>query len=397
MSRTALPEAPREFELSLGALSLDEGGRVDPLVVRGWLWSPREDPLPRTIPPPRDPATSGAVRRSREELLSVPVWPTPTLPSFPTVLVVHALTGDMRAGGESGWWAPVIGPGRALDPTEHRIICINQLGSCYGTSGPADEGFPATRITTWDQARAILLALDGLGIGPIELVVGGSLGGLIALCLAALAPDRFKRLMPIAATAKSSSWVIGFDHVQRQIIRSDPGFPEDIGRGLELARQIAILTYRAEEGLDARQGRIRTAGSDFPFRMQTYLEHQGKKLRRRFDGRAYLAQADAMDSHDATLPPIVRDDHESWSLRPGPVSAQRIRSATLAVAIDTDRLFFASRVEALRDALSRATSFDVATIQSPHGHDAFLIEWSQLDPILRQGLALAPPGEPHGN
>lgn len=397
MARAEEPGPPREFDLSLGTLSLDNGGEVNPLVVRGWIWSPERDDLPRTLPPARPGGPGGVVRRSAQEAGSVPDWRAPELEPIPTVLVIHALTGDMRAGTETGWWGPVIGPGRALDPRHHRIICFNQLGSCYGTSGPTDDGFPVTPITTWDQARTILLALDRIGVNRVELVVGGSLGGLIALCLASLAPERFRRLMPIAATARSSSWVIGFDHVQRQIIMADPGFPQDIRRGLELARQIAILTYRAEAGLDARQGRARTTAGPLPFRMQTYLEHQGKKLRDRFDGRAYLAQADAMDSHDVTVPPMVRDPHESWSTGPNPASAARIRAATLAVAIDTDRLFFADTVRALGAHLPRAASFDVATIRSPHGHDAFLIEWKQLDPILRRGLGLAPPGEPNGD
>ena len=116
-----------------------------------------------------------------------------------------------------------------------------------------EHRLPAT-VTPWDQARAILQALDALGIEKVSLVTGGSLGGMIVLCLAVLAPERFERMAPIAAAEKASTWVVGWNHVARQALLLDPGFPEAPARGLELARQLAMITYRAEPGLDARQG-----------------------------------------------------------------------------------------------------------------------------------------------
>ena len=122
---------------------------------------------------------------------------------MPTVLVVHALTGDARAAGPDGWWGPLAGPGRALDPTRVRILCANNLGSCYGSSGPLDVGWPdrVRRFTPWDQARALRSLLDVLGIERLRLATGASLGGMIALCLAVLRPGGVERLLPIGAAA----------------------------------------------------------------------------------------------------------------------------------------------------------------------------------------------------
>lgn len=281
----------------------------------------------------------------------------------PTVLLVHALTGDARA---DAWWAPLVGPGRPLDPTRYRILCFNNLGSCYGSSGPGDPGFPAgARLDTRDQAAALWMALDALGVDRLHLAAGGSLGGMIAVALAALRPASVERLLPICACATSSAWIVGFNHVQRQAIALDPV------RGLEVARQLAMLTYRAAPGLDRRQSRAvpPTPGAPWPYRVQGYLEHQGRALRERYDARSYLAQLDAMDGHD------VAD-------RLGAVLAP-----ALVVDIDTDVLFTPAQSDALAALLPDAAR---ATLRSEHGHDGFLIEWEGLAPLVARALALTP-------
>jgi len=341
--------SPRTFDLSLPDLALTRGGVVKSHRARGWWWSREGD--------------------------------TPDAPrsDVPTVLLVHALTGSAQAGGEGGWWDPVIGPGRALDPDRYRLVCFNNLGSCYGSSGPGVEGFPkhpGLELTSLDLARAILLALDRLGIDKVHLTTGGSLGGMVTLALAALEPDRFERIMPVAATVVTSAWAVGWNHVARQILKLDPGYPDNIGRGLEIARQLAILTYRAEPGLEARQPRPK-AGDPHP--MRSYLEHQGAKLRNRFAVRAYELQLDAMDNHDL-LHPLPGDNRPAIS---------RIRSSTLVADVDTDQLFPAAQAEALVMHLREAgVTVERATIASIHGHDAFLIEWETLGPILSRGLQL---------
>lgn len=310
---------------------------------------------------------------------------TPDSPraDVPTVLLVHALTGSAQAGGQGGWWEPVIGPGRALDPDHYRIICFNNLGSCYGSSGPGTDGFPADRdleLTSVDIARALLLALDQLGIQKIHLTTGGSLGGMVTLALAALAPARFERILPLATSVAASAWVVGWNHVARQILRLDPGYPDNIGRGLEIARQLAILTYRAEPGLDARQPRPAFANSAaLGYPVQSYLEHQGAKLRNRFAAQAYELQLAAMDHHDL-LQPLPGDN------RP---AINRVRATTLVVDIDTDQLFTPAQAEVLAAQLGQAGArVERATLPSLHGHDAFLMEWEALAPILCRALQL---------
>jgi homoserine O-acetyltransferase len=309
------------------------------------------------------------------------------LPDVPTVLLIHALTGSAQAGGPDGWWDPLLGPGRAIDPANYRILCLNNLGSCYGSSGPGVEGFPAPSevdLTSVDIARALLLALDRLGIDRVHLTTGGSLGGMITLTLAALAPTRFERIAPLVTSVSASAWVVGWNHVARQILRLDPGYPDNVKRGLEIARQLAILTYRAEAGLELRQprpGQPQPAAAGYP--VQSYLEHQGAKLRNRFDAQAYELQLAAMDHHDL-LQPLPGDTRPAIS---------RVRASALVVDVDSDQLFTPAQADTLaqhlRDAGARV---ERTTVRSIHGHDAFLMEWETLGPILTRALQLqAPP------
>ncbi len=410
-----MPTPSRVFDLPLPDLPLEAGARVTTHIARGWWWGPEQD-LPwlraRTHLLSEETVRENAlrvVRRTKEELRRLAEAPRRSNPprpdtTVPTVLLVHALTGDMRAGGPEGWWEPVIGPGRALDPERVRLLCFNNLGSCYGSSGPADEGFPLraedrpipedsrpdehrlpATITPWDQARAILQALDALGIERVSLVTGGSLGGMIVLCLAVLAPERFERICPIATSEVASTWVVGWNHVARQALMLDPDFPEAPARGLEVARQLAMLTYRAEPGLESRQARQGWSPRAL-YPIQSYLEHQGEKLRVRFDARSYLALLGAMDHHDLARAPRG-DAGGTWGV-------SRIRASALCVGIDQDQLFYPEHMEKLTErlrALGRHAEY--AELASLHGHDGFLIEWEPVEELLRRALALPPAGD----
>lgn len=373
--RPSAAASPRLLDLRLPPLTLLDGGRVDPHHARVQWWGPETDlPVLERLGTQVSPDATGPLSRS----VALRTGSGPALdPSVPTVLVIHALTGDARAAGRGGWWEPLVGAGRALDPARVRVLCANNLGSCYGSSGPLDVGWPdrVRRFSAWDQAAALRSVLDVLGVGQVRLATGASLGGMIALCLAALRPGGVERLLPIGTASTASAWVTGWNHVARQVLRLDPGWPSDVGRGLEVARQLAMLTYRAEPSLDARQhraaGRVEAPWS---LPIQSYLEHQGKKLRRRFDARSYLLQLDAMDSHDLDSRPPGTPDGS-----PGDFA--------LCVDIDTDQLFTPAQVDLLADWLTaRGVEARRATIRSPHGHDAFLIEWEALDPLVRGAL-----------
>jgi len=274
------------------------------------------------------------------------------------VLVVHALTGSADAAGD--WWSPVIGPGLALDTDGRQVVCVNLLGSCYGTTGPADvESFPP--ITPRDMARAQWAALDGLGISRLDLVVGGSLGGMVALEVALERPKAVTAVMPIAAPAVIGNLAAGWNHIQLQLLELDRD------RGLELARQLAMTTYRSEVDFDTRDG------------IGAYLEHQGRKLRQRFDAGSYAALAGAMNGHD-----VGRE-------RGGLVAAFAALAgndvAVIGVGIEGDILYGPRQVLALVDAAAQAgVNATYREIASDKGHDAFLVEWDQLAAILREGL-----------
>jgi len=433
---------PHIFDLALPPLELEAGALVKPHFVRGWWWGPADD-LPvlqsraRVIEDEAyiDQAWQPVIRseddlRELEQHHAISTEPR-NLASWnddiQTILMVHALTGDMRAGGPSGWWERVVAPGKALDPNRFRLLCFNLLGSCYGTSGPCDEIFPnrsqdsrfegplpvpkgnfdlpenllPATITTWDQARSILMALDRLGIKKVHLATGGSLGGMIVLCLAALDPQRFERIVPIGAADKATSWIIGWNHVQRRALLLDPDFPDHPLRGLELARQIGMLTYRAEAGTELRQGR-EMAGVNPPgiswssrahYKVSTWLEHQGQKLISRFDSRAYLALLGAMDHHDLGRIPLFMSPSEmrrhSGASGVGKTSwgVSRIRAAAFCIGIDSDQLFFPKTIESFANQLLRqGAKAKSAMLETPFGHDAFLIEDEKMDKLLWQAL-----------
>ncbi|HEY4301343.1 MAG TPA: alpha/beta fold hydrolase [Candidatus Didemnitutus sp.] len=356
MSHRPKVSAPQVFDLPLPDLALERGGLVRRHRLHGWWWGPVGD------------------------------GPGRLTPGVPTVLLIHALTGGAQAGGRGGWWEPLIGAGRALDPAHYRILCFNNLGSFYGSSAPGMPGFPRgprVTLTSGDIARSLLLGLDRLGIPQIHLAAGGSLGGMVALALGALAPRRIERLLPIAACAASSAWVVGWNHVGREILRLDPGYPHHVNRGLELARQLAMLTYRAEPGLDTTQHRSLPSIRRFKgYRVQSYLEHHGRKLKNRFTARCYELLLDAMDHHDLFRPLPGTS---------GPALA-RIRASTLVVHVATDQLFTPAQSDLLVKSL-RSHGAPVARVilRSPHGHDAFLIEWPQLAAILTRALRLPAP------
>jgi homoserine O-acetyltransferase len=408
-------------------MTLEGGAAMLRHIVRGWWWGPASDQqwiASRTVPVVQ-PADYQIVDRSEADVavleeamtaLRTPSSPCPDA-DIPTVVVVHALTGDMRAGGDGGWWSSMFGPGNLIDPAECRILCFNNLGSCYGTSGPSDwqrrrddDGSRPGVISTWDQARSILMALDAIGIARVDMLVGGSVGGAIALCLAALSPERFERLVVIAAAEASSPWVIGWNHIARRAIALDPV------DGLKLARQIGHLTYRNESGLMQRHGRSVSLESidrfsaqptlDAAFRMQASLEHQGDRFVRRFSVDSYLALLDSVDHHDLSRCPGPPGNGETWRGgcaddvaaardlgdldRTSPANSwglSRIRAEVFAVAVNSDQLFFpvhsATLVERLR-LLGRPAHY--REISSIHGHDGFLMDMEQIAPIIGEAL-----------
>jgi len=295
----------------------------------------------------------------------------------PQVLVVHALTGSADAAGD--WWAPLIGEDRALDTTRIGVLCANLLGGRYGTTGPTSrdpvtgkpygEAFPA--VTTRDQARVMWLLADQLGIERIALVTGGSLGGMVALEVALARPASTGRVMPIAAPAAIRPLSVAWNHIQLELLSR-------LGAdGLALARQLAMTTYRSESDFDLRFND--KAEPDGTPSIVSYLEYQGQKLVERFDVDTYRVLVKAMDAHD------IGRDRGGVAAALGLLAAGGTRLTGLG--IQDDILYGPAQVQALVDAAAGAGVLTAyRQLSSTKGHDAFLVEWSQLAALLREAL-----------
>jgi len=295
----------------------------------------------------------------------------------PQVLVIHALTGSADAAGD--WWEPLIGAARALDTEQVGVLSANLLGGRYGSTGPTsiDPGtglpygtaFPA--VSTRDQALAQWRLIDALGIERLDLVVGGSLGGMVALEVALARPDVVREVMPIAAPAATGAMAVAWNHLQVKLI-------EHLGLdGLALARQLAMTTYRSEADFDERFGR--SAEPDGRPSIVSYLDHQGRKLVERFDAATYRILAGAMDRHDIGV---------AWDGPEGAFGRLAGGGTRLTgVGIEGDILYGPRQVRALVDA-AQAAGVDARyrEIHSTKGHDAFLVEWDRLSALLREAL-----------
>lgn len=326
------------------------------------------------------------------------------------VLVIHALTGDAHVashpdipGDREGWWEGIVGPGRAIDTDRYFVICANSLGSCYGSTGPcstAPDGkrynLRFSRLTVRDLVAAQIQLLDQLGIERLAAAIGGSLGGMQVLELAAMAPERVGQAIAIAATTRFHAQGIAFNEIQRRSIMLDPAWRsgeyregEGPDAGIALARMVGMLTYQSDALMAARFDR-NPARYDRWFEFQErydvegYLHYQGDKLARRFDANSYLYLSRVMDSQD-----LGRN-------RGGVLeAARRITARCLLIGISSDILFPASLVrgdcETLRQAAVSATYREIESI---NGHDAFLNDLSKLDAILRAELGVAQRASP---
>jgi homoserine O-acetyltransferase len=295
----------------------------------------------------------------------------------PQVLVVHALTGSADAAGD--WWEPLIGPGRALDTTQVGVLAANLLGGRYGTTGPTSLDprtgteyggtFPA--VSTRDQALAQWRLLDALGLERLDLVVGGSLGGMVALEVALERPRAVATVMPIAAPAATGPMAVAWNHLQIEMI-------DRLGvDGMALARELAMTTYRSEADFEERFGR--SFEPDGRPSIVSYLDYQGRKLIDRFDPATYRALASAMDRHDIGA---------TWGSL-GQAVARLAAGGThlTGVGIQDDILYGPRQVRAMvKAARTAGVEATYREIRSNKGHDAFLVEWDQLTVILREAL-----------
>jgi homoserine O-acetyltransferase len=295
------------------------------------------------------------------------------------VLVCHALTGWADV---EDWWEPLLGANRSLDPQTDFILCSNILGSCYGTTGPTSinpktgaiygPSFPAITIRDLVHLQAVLL--EALDVRSLRLVIGGSLGGMQVLEWALLYPQMAQAIAVIAAPGRHSAWCIGLSEAQRQAIYADPNWQQGYynthrkpDTGLAVARMMAMSTYRSWGSFSDRFGR-QVGQNGQRFAIADYLHYQGKKLVERFDANTYITLSHALDSHDVTRP-----DQSYESV------LQSIHHPTLIVSITSDILYPPVEQEEL---LNLIPNSELKWLNSPHGHDAFLMDMVDLDQLV---------------
>ncbi len=320
------------------------------------------------------------------------------------VLICHALSGHHHAAGyhslddqKPGWWDDYIGPGKPIDTRHFFVVSLNNIGGCHGSTGPAsinpDTGkpwgpdFPSLRCRDWVNTQRELMNV--LGIPHWAAVIGGSLGGMQAMRWTLQYPELVRHCIVIAAAMKLSAQNIAFNEIARQAIESDASFfggryleHEAIpAQGLALARMVGHITYLSADGMMEKFGRdLKTGGFELgnddlvEFQVQSYLRHQGDAFSKTFDANTYILMTHALDYYD-----LAREYNDD------PVAAFRhARSGFLILSFTSDWRFSPTRSREIVDALIAAKrSVSYAQIESPHGHDAFLVPNARYEAVFR--------------
>jgi homoserine O-acetyltransferase len=366
------------------------------------------------------PLQSGA--SIRDYVLSYETYGTLNAERSNAVLVCHALNASHHVAGvyagqdkSEGWWDNMIGPGKALDTREFFVIGVNNLGSCFGSTGPMhthpDTGrvygadFPVVTVEDWVNAQARLL--DALGIQTLAAVMGGSLGGMQALSWALQYPSRVRHAVVVASAPNLTAENIAFNEVARRAIVTDPDFhgghfyehgtvPK---RGLRIARMIGHITYLSDDVMNEKFGRqlrdavagegaYKYSTQDVEFQIESYLRYQGDKFAEYFDANTYLLITRALDYFD---PARTFGGDLSQALA-------RATAKFLLVSFTTDWRFAPKRSrEIVKALLDNKRDVSYAEIDAPHGHDAFLLDdpryisvvRSYFDNVAQENAALA--------
>ena len=305
------------------------------------------------------------------------------------IWVFHALTAN---SDPAEWWPGLVGPGRLFDPAQHFIVCVNMPGSCYGSIGPSDKDpytdktwyhdFPV--FTTRDMIRAYQPLRKALGIRKIYTGIGGSMGGQQLLEWAIEEPELFINIVPIATNGRHSPWGIAFNTSQRMAIEADSTWRlrhDEAGlEGMKAARAAALLSYRnyqSYEQLQVRKedqrcegwGCLHGVGPGIRTGAASYQRHQGEKLASRFSAFSYYALSLSMDSHDV--------GRSRGGLQ---AALGRIQARTLVIGIESDILFPVVEQKTLAELIPEA-NFRIIT--SLYGHDGFLLEFSQIETLVK--------------
>lgn len=318
------------------------------------------------------------------------------------ILIVTGLSPDAHAASnpanpEAGWWEAMLGPGKPIDSDRWFVVCVNSLGSCKGSSGPASID-PATgdtwrlrfpELSVEDVADAAAHVVRTLGIERLACVIGNSMGGMTALAMLARHPGIARSHVNISGAARALPFSIAIRSLQREAIRLDPDwnggdyddlrYPES---GMRMARKLGVITYRSALEWDGRFGRVRLDSDrrddedpfGLEFEVESYLEGHARRFVRRFDPNSYLYLSRSMDWFDIGEP--FGGDTDAG------LAAIKIDNA-LAIGVHTDILFPLQQQEQIADGL-RAGGADARflPLESPQGHDAFLVDIARFGPAI---------------
>jgi homoserine O-acetyltransferase/O-succinyltransferase len=322
------------------------------------------------------------------------------------LLITHALSGDSHVAGyyspddrKPGWWDFMVGPGRPFDTNKYFVICSNVIGGCQGSTGPSSINpktgkpynldFPV--VTIEDMVRAQTHLIDFLGIKKLLSIVGGSMGGMQVLEWAIKYPDRVASVIPVATTARLNAQGIAFDEVGRQAIYADSnwnegrytGTGEIPAQGLGVARMLAHITYLSEESMHSKFGRRlrekEKLGFDFStdFEVESYLRYQGESFIKRFDANTYLYITKAIDYFD-----LPRDYGSLEN------AFKNVLAKFLVLSFSSDWLFPTSHAKELVRALKiNGKHVTFCEIESPYGHDAFLLRNPAMEKMISDFLS----------
>lgn len=359
------------------------------------------------LPSPFPMKRGGALHGAR---MAYETWGTLDDEGDNAVLILTGLSPDAHAASsernpEPGWWEAMLGPGRPIDTDRWFVICVNSLGSCKGSTGPASTN-PATGepyrldfpdLSVEDGADAAAHVVRALGVERLACVIGNSMGGMVALALLSRHPGIARTHINISGAARALPFSIAIRSLQREAIRLDPNwnhghytderYPES---GMRMARKLGVITYRSALEWDGRFGRVRLDPDRRPdddpfgleFEVESYLEAHARRFVRRFDPNCYLYLSRSMDWFDlgdyCQMQPTSRAADARDAL-----SRIRIERA-LAIGVHTDILFPLQQQQEIAEGLAAGgTDARFLPLESPQGHDAFLVDIARFGPAVR--------------
>ena len=307
----------------------------------------------------------------------------------------HACSSELDPA--KGWWEYMIGPGKPIDTDKFYVICVNTLGSCFGSTSPSSinpetnqvYGLEFPDLSIEDVAKSAHHALQDLGIDHLHTVVGSSMGGMSSLAYALMYPEEVDHLITISAATRALPFTIAVRSLQREIIRCDPDFQggkypldQEPKNGMVLARKLGLMSYRAAEEWHQRFNRARVSPDrksserfGVEFEVESYLDYNAHKFVQTFDANSYLYLSRAMDLFDVA-------DH-GGSVNAGLAMIQAKRS--LVIGVETDILFPVHQQQEIADGIQKSgRPVEFVQLDSINGHDSFLVDEAHFAPVIRE-------------